>query len=258
MKGLLEAGVHFGHQTRRWDPRMKPFIFTNRNGIHIIDLGQTVHRLEEAITYAREVTVSGGAILFVGTKKQAQDVIQTEATRAEMPYVINRWLGGTLTNWATIQARIQHMLRLERQEEIGQWELLPKKEALRLQKQQNRLHRYVGGLRDMKTLPQAVFIVDVAKETIAIAEATRLNIPIIAICDTNCNPTPVTYPIPSNDDAIRAIQLITGHIADAIVEGHAIRQASEAERDAANESQAADQTDGAVAPQSQPAPATAT
>jgi small subunit ribosomal protein S2 len=238
---------------------MKPFIFTNRNGIHIIDLGQTVTRLADAIAYAREVTVSGGSILFVGTKKQAQDVVKTEATRAEMPYVINRWLGGTLTNWATIQSRIQHMLRLERQEEIGQWELLPKKEALRLQKQQNRLHRYVGGLRDMKGLPQAIFIVDVAKETIAIAEATRLDIPIIAICDTNCNPKPVAYPIPSNDDAIRAIQLITGHIADAIVEGHAIRQANDAERDAVNESQTADQTippSGNVAAQGQPEPAT--
>ena len=254
MKGLLEAGVHFGHQTRRWDPRMKPSIFTDRNGIHIIDLGQTVTRLADAIAFAREITVGGGSILFVGTKKQAQSVIETEATRAEMPYVINRWLGGTLTNWATIQSRIQHMLRLERQEEIGQWELLPKKEALRLQKQQNRLHRYVGGLRDMKVLPQAVFIIDVAKETIAIAEASRLGIPIIAICDTNCDPTPVTYPIPSNDDAIRAIQLITGRIADAIIEGHAIRLASEAERNA----QADDQRDSESQPPSHPQPAATT
>ena len=226
MKGLLEAGVHFGHQTRRWDPRMKPFIYTARNGIHILDLGQTVECIDRAAIFAQEIATTGGNILFGGTKKQAQEVIQTEATRVTMPYVINRWLGGTLTNWQTIQARIQYMLRLERQEEIGQWELLPKKEALRLQKQRNRLHRYLGGLRDMKGLQQALFIVDVPKETIAIKEANRLGIPIISICDTNCDPTSISYPIPSNDDAIRAIQLITGHIADAASNGRALHEAT--------------------------------
>ncbi len=232
MRTLLEAGVHFGHQTRRWNPKMKPFIFTARSGIHILDLGQTVQRLEEAAQFARETVAGGGNVLFVGTKKQAQDVIQSEAQRCQMPFVIHRWLGGTLTNWQTIQARIQYMLRLERQAEAGEWEALPKKEALRLGAQVVRLQRYVGGLRDMSTLPSAVFIVDVPKETIAVKEALRLKIPIIAICDTNCDPTGITYPIPSNDDAIRAIRLLAGRVADAVAEGLVLRESAGADDDA--------------------------
>ena len=224
MKELLEAGVHFGHQTRRWNPKMAPFIFAPRNGIHILDLGQTVGRLEQAAAFARETVAAGGEILFVGTKKQAQDVVQSEAQRAGMPFVINRWLGGTLTNWQTISARIEHMLRLERQEEAGEWDLLPKKEALRNRDRLTRLHRHVGGLRDMNRLPTAIFIVDVPKEAIAVKEALRLKIPIVALCDTNCDPTGIEYPIPSNDDAIRAIRLITARIADSATEGMAVRE----------------------------------
>ena len=224
MKELLEAGVHFGHQTRRWNPKMAPFIFAPRNGIHLLDLAQTVERLTAAVSFTRETVAGGGEILFVGTKKQAQDVIQSEAQRAQSPYVVNRWLGGTLTNWQTISARIEHMLRLERQEEMGEWEPLPKREALRLRDELIRLHRHVGGLRDMNRLPAAVFIVDVPKEAIAVKEANRLDIPIIALCDTNCDPTGITYPIPSNDDAIRAIRLITSRIAEAAAEGLAVRE----------------------------------
>ncbi|PZC48578.1 MAG: small subunit ribosomal protein S2 [Chloroflexi bacterium] len=224
MKELLEAGVHFGHQTRRWNPKMAPFIFAPRNGIHILDLGQTVDRLEVAAAFVRETTANGGEILFVGTKKQAQDVVQSEAQRAEMPFVINRWLGGTLTNWQTISARIEYMLRLEHQEEVGDWDALPKKEGLRHRDQLTKLHRYVGGLRDMNGLPAAMFIVDVPKEAIAVKEAQRLNIPIVAMCDTNCDPSGIPYPIPSNDDAIRAIRLIAGRIATAAAEGMAVRE----------------------------------
>ena len=232
MKELLEAGVHFGHQTRRWNPKMAPFIFAPRNGIHLLDLAQTVERLNAAVSFTRETVAGGGEILFVGTKKQAQDVIQSEAQRAQSPYVVNRWLGGTLTNWQTISARIEHMLRLERQEELGEWQPLPKREALRLRDQLIRLHRHVGGLRDMDRVPAAVFIVDVPKEAIAVKEANRLGIPIIAICDTNCDPTGITYPIPSNDDAIRAIRLITSRIAEAAAEGLAVLESLRVEAQA--------------------------
>ena len=241
MKELLEAGVHFGHQTRRWNPKMAPFIFAPRNGIHILDLSQTVDRLQEATAFVREAVVAGGDVLFVGTKKQAQDVIQSEAQRAQMPYVINRWLGGTLTNWQTISARIEHMLRLERQEENGEWETLPKKEALRHRDQLTRLHRYVGGLRDMTRLPSVIFIVDVPKEAIAVKEALRLEIPIVALCDTNCDPTGIEYPIPSNDDAIRAIRLITAQIADAAAAGLAVRESLRVEAQAEGPSGATSQ-----------------
>ena len=232
MKELLEAGVHFGHQTRRWNPKMKPFIFGARNGIHIIDLSQTVDRLQEAIAFAQETVASGREILFVGTKKQAQDIVQAEALRCEMPYVVNRWLGGTLTNWQTIQQRIQHMLRLERHEAAGDWDLLPKKEALRHRDSLRRLHRYVGGLRDMTRLPGALYIIDVPKESIAVAEAIRLKLPIIAVCDTNCDPSGIAYPIPSNDDAIRAVRLITARIADGAAEGLMIRESAHADEQA--------------------------
>ncbi|MEE9277389.1 MAG: 30S ribosomal protein S2 [Dehalococcoidia bacterium] len=229
MKELLEAGVHFGHQTRRWNPKMEPFIFAARNGIHILDLSQTVGLLDDAAAFARETVASGSDLLFVGTKKQAQDVIQSEAQRCQMPYVIHRWLGGTMTNWQTIQRRIQYMLTLERQEEAHEWETLPKKEALRLRDQLLRLRRYVGGLRDMTRLPGAIFIVDVPKESIAVKEALRLNIPIIAVCDTNADPTGIAYPIPSNDDAIRAIRLITARIATAAAEGLLVRESGQAD-----------------------------
>ena len=242
MKQLLEAGVHFGHQTRRWNPKMAPFIFAPRNGIHILDLGQTVGRLEDAAAFVREAVAGGGEILFVGTKKQAQDVIQSEAQRAQMPFVINRWLGGTLTNWQTISARIEYMLRLEHQEENGEWELLPKKEGLRHRDQLTRLHRHVGGLRDMTRLPTAIFIVDVPKEAIAVKESLRLNIPIVALCDTNCDPTGIAYPIPSNDDAIRAIRLITGRIADSAAEGLAVRESLRVEALAQTEDETAQAT----------------
>lgn len=255
MKELLEAGVHFGHQTRRWNPKMAPFIFAPRNGIHILDLSQTVDRLQEAVSFVRETVVGGGDVLFVGTKKQAQDVIQSEAQRAQMPFVINRWLGGTMTNWQTISGRIEHMLRLERQEENGEWETLPKKEALRHRDQLTRLHRYVGGLRDMTRLPAVIFIVDVPKEGIAVKEALRLEIPIVAMCDTNCDPTGIAYPIPSNDDAIRAIRLIASQIADAATAGLAVRESLRVE--ALAESAGGEPAEAAAAPQTADAAAQA-
>ncbi|HWP29326.1 MAG TPA: 30S ribosomal protein S2 [Chloroflexota bacterium] len=235
MKVLLEAGVHFGHQTRRWDPRMRPFIFTERNGIHIIDLQQTVRRLEEAMTFVRDVAARGGTILYVGTKKQAQETIQEEATRAGMPYVIQRWLGGTLTNFQTIQQRIRRLEELERRKEQGEFDLLPKKEATRLHDELERLTRLFGGIRTMRRLPDAVFIVDPHRESIAVAEARRLEIPIVAMVDTNCNPELIDYPIPANDDAIRAIRLIAGKLTDAIVEGRQQREAALAEEEMAEQ-----------------------
>jgi small subunit ribosomal protein S2 len=225
MKMLLESGVHFGHQTRRWNPKMRPFIFTERNGIHIIDLQQTVRRLDEAMDWVRDLAASGGSILFVGTKKQAQDAIREEATRAGMPYVNQRWLGGMLTNFQTIQARIKRLDELEGRREAGEFERLPKIEVTKLEDQIERLNKLLGGIRTMKRLPDAVFIVDPPREHIVVAEALRLEIPIVSMVDTNCDPTIVYKPIPANDDAIRAIRLITGRIADAAVEGHAIRDA---------------------------------
>lgn len=226
MRDLLEAGVHFGHQTGRWNPKMSPFIFGARNGVHILDLAQTVERLREATSFVRETTAEGQQVLFVGTKRQAQDVIRNEADRAGMPHVVTRWLGGTLTNFDTIRSRVDYMIELERREEMGQLDLLPKKEALRLRDKLTRLHRYLRGLRDMTTLPGAVFVVDVPREHIAVAEARRLGIPIVAVCDTNCDPRPIDYPIPSNDDAIRAVRLLAGQIADAASEGAMLRQSA--------------------------------
>ena len=219
IKELLEAGAHFGHQVSVWHPRMKSYIFTKRNGIHIIDLEQTTSRLDKACDFAREVAAEGGSILFVGTKKQAQETIEQEAQRCSMYYVNQRWLGGTLTNFATIQSRIDHLVRLEDQQNRGEFSRLPKKEALKLGEEISRLNRQMGGFKEMTSLPSALFIVDPTKEKIALAEAKRAGIPVIAMVDTNCNPDDIDYPIPVNDDAIRAIKLICSRIADAVLEG---------------------------------------
>ena len=235
MKLLLEAGVHFGHQTRRWDPRMKPFIFTERNGIHIIDLQQTVMRLNEAYAFVRDLVAGNGTLLFVGTKKQAQEAIENEARRAQMPYVNQRWLGGMLTNFRTIQTRLKRLDELEKRKADGEFEQLPKKEATKLEDEINRLNRLLGGIRTLRRLPDAVFIIDPHKERLAVAEARRLEIPIVALVDTNCNPDEIDYPIPANDDAIRAVKLLSSKMADAAIEGINIRQAAEAEAAAAEE-----------------------
>ena len=230
MKALLEAGVHFGHQTRRWDPRMKPYIFTERNNIHIIDLQQTVPLLGQAMAFARAVASRGETILFVGTKKQAQDAIESEATRCGMPYVTNRWLGGTLTNFQTMESRIDHLIRLEDRRDRGELGLLIKKEAGKLLEEIEKMNRYFGGIKTMKRLPGALFIVDPPMERIAVTEGMRMRLPIIAMCDTNCNPDEVDFPIPSNDDAIRAVKLIASKIADAVIEGRNLQgYASEAD-----------------------------
>jgi small subunit ribosomal protein S2 len=219
MKQLLEAGVHFGHQTRRWNPKMKDYIFTERNGIYIIDLQKTVKKIEEAYEFVKNISAEGGNILFVGTKKQAQESIQEEAQRCGMFYVNQRWLGGMLTNFKTIRKRIDRLHELEKMEEDGLFEVLPKKEVLNLLHEKERLEKNLGGIKDMTELPQAVFIVDPRKERIAIQEARKLQIPIIAIVDTNCDPDEVDYVIPGNDDAIRAVKLLTEKIADAVIEG---------------------------------------
>jgi small subunit ribosomal protein S2 len=219
MKSLLEAGAHFGHQTRRWDPRMRPFIFTQRNGIHIIDLQQTVRRLEEAAEWVSETVSNGGTILFVGTKKQAQETIENEAMKCFMPYVNSRWLGGTLTNFQTIQGRIDHLVRLEDATARGEYLRHSKKDVLKIEEEIIRLNRHFGGIKEMTKLPAALFIVDPTMEYIAVAEANRMGIPIVAMSDTNSNPNLIDYPIPSNDDAIRAVRLVTGRIADAVLEG---------------------------------------
>ena len=255
MKALLEAGVHFGHQTRRWNPRMKQFIFTERNGIHIIDLQQTVSRLNEAYAYVREVTTNGGTILFVGTKKQAQEAIENEAKRAQMPYVNQRWLGGMLTNFRTIQSRLKRLAELEKRKEAGEFEHLPKKEATHLEDEIARLHRLLGGIQGLRRLPDVVFIVDPHKERLAVAEARRLEIPIIALVDTNCNPDEIDYPIPANDDAIRAVKLLTSKMADAAIEGTNIRQAAEAEALAAEEASRQEAAAAQEAGEEKPEPA---
>ena len=224
MKQLLEAGVHFGHQTRRWNPKMRQFIFTERNGIHIIDLQQTVTRLDAAINFIRDVTAGGSEVLVIGTKKQARETVEAEATRAGMPYVNNRWLGGTLTNFRTIQSRIKHLQTLETSLARGDYSRLTKKEQLDIANEIERMNRYFGGIKQLDRLPAAVFIIDTVKEAIAVAECSRLNIPIVSLVDTNCDPDPVAYPIPSNDDAIRAIKLILGKVADAAIEGRAARE----------------------------------
>ena len=219
MKQLLEAGVHFGHQTRRWNPKMRDFIFTERNGIYIIDLQKTVRLMDVAYNFVKDVTMQGEKILFVGTKKQAQESIHEEATRCEMPYVNQRWLGGMLTNFNTIRNRINRLVELEQMEEEGLFEVLPKKEVMRLLHEKDKLLKFLGGIRDMQELPGAVFIVDPRKEKIAVAEARKLEIPIVSIVDTNCDPDEVDFIIPGNDDAIRAVKLITSKIADAVLEG---------------------------------------
>ena len=219
IKELLEAGAHFGHQTSRWHPAMKKYIFTKRNGIHIIDLEQTAAMLDKACDFIRQVVSEGGNILFVGTKKQAQEAIEQEAQRCGMYYVNQRWLGGVLTNFATIQARIDYLVRLEDQQTRGDFERLPKKEALKLGEEILRLNRQMGGFKELTNLPDALFIIDPIKERIAIAEARRVGIPVVAIVDTNCNPDDIDYPIPANDDAIRTIKLICNKIADSVIEG---------------------------------------
>ena len=226
MKQLLEAGVHFGHQTRRWNPKMAPYIFTERNGIYIIDLQKTVKKLEEAYLFVRDLSAEGGEVLFVGTKKQAGDSVKEEATRAGAHYVNARWLGGMLTNFKTIQTRIKRLEQLHTMEEDGTFNLLPKKEVVKLNLEIEKLEKFLGGIKTMKKLPAALFIVDPRKEKIAVAEAKKLNIPIVAIVDTNCDPDEVDYVIPGNDDAIRAVKLIAGTVASAIIEG---RQGSDAE-----------------------------
>ncbi len=228
MKQLLEAGVHFGHQTRRWNPKMRNYIFTERNGIYIIDLQKTVRMMETAYKYVRDTALQGGKVLFIGTKKQAQDSIVEEATRCGMPYVNQRWLGGLLTNFNTIKKRINRMIELEKMEEEGTFDLLPKKEVIKLRHEQEKLLKFLGGIRDMKDIPDAVFIVDPRKEKIAVAEARKLEIPIIGIVDTNCDPDEINYKIPGNDDAIRAVRLITSKIADAVLEGKQGLQEQEA------------------------------
>jgi small subunit ribosomal protein S2 len=219
MKALLEAGVHFGHQTRRWNPKMRPYIFTERNGIHIIDLQQTVSRLGIALDFVRDLTSTGDQLLFVGTKKQAQEAIETEARRCGMPFVTNRWLGGTLTNFQTIQRRIDYLVRQEEARERGDFHRLHKKEQLKIDKEIEKLNRHLGGIKHMSRLPGALYIIDPAMEDIAVAEARRVGVPIVAMCDTNCDPDLIDYPIPSNDDAIRAVKLITSRAADAALEG---------------------------------------
>mgnify|MGYP001242958425 CR=1 FL=1 len=219
MKQLLEAGVHFGHQTRRWNPKMAKYIFAERNGIYIIDLQKTVKMLEDAYQFVRNLVADGGKILFVGTKKQAQDSIRDEAERCGMYYINHRWLGGTLTNFATIKKRIERLHQLEEMETDGTFDVLPKKEVILLRKEKERLTKFLGGIKEMNDLPDAIYIVDPRKERIAIAEARKLEIPIIAIVDTNCDPDEVDYVIPGNDDAIRAVKLITSKMADAVLEG---------------------------------------
>lgn len=229
MKALLETGVHFGHRTRKWNPKMKPYIFTERNGIHIIDLQQTLVALEEAYALVRDIVAAGGKVLFVGTKRQAQETIELEANRSGMPYVNLRWLGGTLTNWRTIRSRIDELDTLERRRDAGEFDLLTKKEALSLTRQIDKLEARLGGIRDMRTLPKVLFVVDVRQEDTAIHEANLLDIPVVALVDTNCDPGKIDYIIPSNDDAIRAIKLLASKIADAALEGVALRKDVEEE-----------------------------
>ena len=226
MKQLLEAGVHFGHQTRRWNPKMAKYIFTERNGIYIIDLQKTVKKVEEAYNFMKEIAETGKPVLFVGTKKQAQEAIKEEAERCGMYFVNERWLGGMLTNHQTIQTRIKKLRELEKMEEEGVFNVLPKKEVIKLNAEKEKLEKYLGGIKDMPELPGAIFVVDPRKENIAIQEAARLGIPVVGIVDTNCDPDELDYAIPGNDDAIRAVKLITGAMATAIIEG---RQGAEEE-----------------------------
>jgi small subunit ribosomal protein S2 len=232
MRQLLESGVHFGHQTRRWNPKMREYIFTERNGIHIIDLQQTVHLLQEAYNYTRGLAEQGRTVLFVGTKKQAQEAVAEEAQRCGMYFVNQRWLGGMLTNFATIQQRLRRMIDLENQVKNGELARRTKREGLKIQEEITKLNRILGGVKGMHRLPDAVFIIDTKKERLAIQEATRLEIPVIALLDTNCDPDEVQYPIPANDDAIRAVRLLTSKIADALIEGRQARESANADLDA--------------------------
>lgn len=218
MKQLLEAGVHFGHQTRRWNPKMKKYIFTERNGIYIIDLQKTVRLADDAYNYMKKVAEDGGVALFVGTKKQAQEAVKDEAIRSGQYFVNHRWLGGTLTNFGTIKKRVRRLKDIEKMAEDGTFEVLPKKEVVLLKKEQEKLERFLGGIKEMQDIPDALFIVDPRKERIAVQEARKLNIPIVGIVDTNCDPDEIDYVIPANDDAIRAVKLLTGRMADAIIE----------------------------------------
>ena len=229
MKALLESGVHFGHRINKWDPRMKPYIFTERNGIHIIDLQQTVKLLNQAYNVIRDAVAEGGTVMFVGTKRQAQETIKDEATRAGMPYITERWLGGMLTNWSTMYARIQELNRLEGLRDSGEISRLTKKEGLLIQREIDRLLIRLSGVRAMKRLPDLLFVVDVGREDAAVHEANLLNIPVVALVDTNCNPRGIDYVIPSNDDAIRAIKLLVAKAADAVLEGKALRKEEEPE-----------------------------
>ncbi len=233
LKTLLECGVHFGHRTNRWNPKMKPYIYGERNGIHIIDLQKTQKALREAYDLIRDTVAQGGTVLFVGTKRQAQDIIQAEATRVGMPYVNYKWLGGMLTNWRTISQRVRYLEELERMEEEGILDRLSKKEAMRLRRRMEHLRQRLSGIRTMRSLPSIVFIVDVCREETAVKEANRLNIPVVAMVDTNCDPTNVDYIIPANDDAIRSIKLIVGLMADAVAEGLQLREKALAEAEEA-------------------------
>ncbi len=229
MKALLESGVHFGHRTNKWNPKMRPYIFTERNGIHIIDLQQTIKLLDDAFNKVRDTVAAGGTILFVGTKRQAQETIQEEAERCGMPYVNQRWLGGTLTNWVTIQQRIVELARLEKMFETGEINQLTKKEGLLIQREITRLQTRLSGIRNMKSLPDLLFVIDIEREDTAVREANLKGIPVIALVDTNCDPSDIDYVIPSNDDAIRAIKLLVGHMADAVIEGKMMRKDVEEE-----------------------------
>ena len=243
MKALLEAGVHFGHQTRRWNPKMKPYIFTERNGIYIIDLQKTVRKVEEAYNFVRDVVADGGKILFVGTKKQAQEAIETEAKRCGMYYVNQRWLGGMLTNYQTISKRVDRLYELEKMEEDGIFDLLPKKEVMELNHERDRLEKYLGGIKEMQGLPDAIYVVDPKKEDIAVREARILHIPVVAIIDTNCDPDIIDYPIPGNDDAIRAVKLLTETMANAVLEA---KQGEETEAVEETEESVAEETESAT------------
>ena len=243
MKSLLEAGVHFGHQTRRWNPKMAPYIYTERNGIYIIDLQKTVKKIDEAYNFVRDIAMNDGTVLFVGTKKQAQESIEQEAKRCEMFYVNQRWLGGLLTNFKTIQTRIAKLNQINKMEADGDFDLLPKKEVIQLCALREKLMKNLGGIKEMKKLPSCMFVVDPRKEHIAVMEARNLGIPIVAIVDTNCDPDDVDYVIPGNDDAIRAVKLIASKIADAVLEGKQGEQMTDAAVDATIDNDAADEAD---------------
>ncbi len=224
MRELLEAGVHFGHQVRRWNPKMAPYIFTKRNGIHIIDLAKTIPLFKQAWEFVRDEVAAGGDILFVGTKKQAQDIIEEEAQRCGAFYINQRWLGGLLTNFQTVRKSIEKLKKLERMEAEGAFEILPKKEVVKIKKQKEKLERFLKGIKDMEKMPSVIYVVDTVREELAVKEAKKLGIPVVAIADTNCDPDLIDYPIPGNDDAIKAIKLITSKIADAVIEGKTLRE----------------------------------